>query len=160
MGNNLCRNCENKISDDFDFCPFCGSLFVEGERCKNHPGRDGDGVCLICENVFCKGCGRFVNGKFLCNEHDHYEIYQGMAKVYGSNDNVHCNYLADILKQEGINALVYVRKTSPISIGGVDYSLFRASGEYNGHLINEVKVMVPLSELLAAEKIVREFEIE
>ena len=43
-------------------------------------------------------------------------------------------------------------------MGGVDYSLFRASGEYNGHIINEIKLMVPCSEVLKAEKIIDEIE--
>ena len=39
-------------------------------------------------------------------------------------------------------------------LGGTDYSLFRASGDFNGHIINEIKLMVPCGKVLAAlEKI-------
>lgn len=158
MEKTICSYCDNEVSEDLDFCPYCGSLFLEDVKCINHSEVEAEGVCLICEDPYCKSCGKFTGRKFLCDKHSDYEIYQGMAKVFGSNDHVHCNYLADMLKQEGIHALVYMRKTSPISVGGVDYSLFRASGEYNGHLINEIKVMVPFHQVLDAEKILDEFE--
>jgi len=158
MENTVCANCENEVLDDLDFCPYCGTLFIEDVKCINHTDKKAKGVCLICEEPYCNDCGKFVAKKFLCSTHAHYEIYEGMAKVFGSNDHVHCNYLANMLKQETIHALVYMRKTSPISVGGVDYSLFRASGEYNDHLINEIKVMVPFHQVLEAEKIINEFE--
>ena len=50
------------------------------------------------------------------------------------------------------------RKTSPLSMGSPDYTLFRASGEYDGHIINEFKLMVPLQEVLPAEEKLRELE--
>ena len=158
MKNTICAFCENEISEDLDFCPYCGSLFIEDVKCINHTNTEANGVCLICEEPYCKECGKFTGKKFLCSIHKEYEIYEGMAKVFGSNDNIHCNYLADMLRQEGINALVYKRKTDPISIGGVDYSLFRTSGEDNKHLTNEVKVMVPFNQVLEAEKIIKEFD--
>lgn len=158
MENTICKFCENEVSKDLDFCPYCGTLFIDDVKCANHTENDAKAVCLICEEPYCKECGKFTGKKFLCSVHQDYEIYQGMAKVFGSSDHVHCNYLADMLKQEGINAFVYVRKTSPISVGGVDYSLFRASGEYNGHIINEEKVMVPFHQVLEAEKIIKDFE--
>jgi hypothetical protein len=45
-----------------------------------------------------------------------------------------------------------------IQMDGPDYTLFRASGEYNGHIINEFKLMVPCPEVLDAEKKLRELE--
>jgi hypothetical protein len=37
--------------------------------------------------------------------------------------------------------------------------LFRASGEFDGHLINEIKLMIPLQEVLRAEDILSEIDI-
>lgn len=154
----ICTNCENEVSDELDFCPFCGNLFLEEANCKNHPSQAATGACLICEEPYCDNCGGYVNEKFLCTTHENYEIYEGMAKVFGSNDYVHCNYIADILKQEKIDAIVYSRKVSPMHLGGTDYSLFRASGDFNGHIINEIKVMVPFADVIRAEEIIKEFE--
>jgi hypothetical protein len=44
-------------------------------------------------------------------------------------------------------------------LGGTDYSLFRASGDFDGHIINEIKLMVPCSEVLEAEKLISEINI-
>lgn len=158
MESYICTICDNDISENMDFCPYCGNLFLEDAKCINHKDIPGIGVCLICEEPMCNECGGYVNEKFLCTLHENYEIYEGMAKVYGSSDAVHCNYLADLLKQDNIQALVYSRKVSPISIGGGEYSLFRASGEYKGHLINEFKVMAPLGDVLKAEKIIKDID--
>lgn len=43
-------------------------------------------------------------------------------------------------------------------MGSPDYTLFRASGEYDGHIINEFKLMVPLQEVLPAKEKLRELE--
>jgi hypothetical protein len=43
-------------------------------------------------------------------------------------------------------------------LGGPDYSLFRASGEYDGHIINEFKLMVPCQEVEEAEAMLKELE--
>ncbi|MFQ5707661.1 MAG: hypothetical protein ACE5HO_09450 [bacterium] len=53
----------------------------------------------------------------------------------------------------------FSRKASPISIGGADYHLFRASGEYDGHRINEIKLMVPCKEAIKAAQVLRDLEI-
>ena len=158
MESYVCAKCENEVSEILDFCPYCGNIFLENINCVTHPESIAMGACLICEEAYCSECGGYVNEKFLCAKHETYEIYESMAKVFGKSDAVYCNYLADVLKQSDIKAIVYSRKVSPISIGGGEYSLFRASGEYKGHLINEFKVMVPLSDVLNAERIIGEIE--
>ena len=55
---------------------------------------------------------------------------------------------------------IYLLKESfPDVSGGTDYSLFRASGDFNGHIINEIKLMVLCSEVLEAEKIISELKL-
>lgn len=151
-----CDNCELEIDEDSDFCPRCGALISKGVKCTNHPSADADYVCVICSEPFCKNCGTIVSGIFLCAQHDSYEIYEGMARVYGSSDVAQVNYIKACLEQESLHTFIYSRKASPMHLGGSDYSLFRASGDW--HIINEVKIMVPCSEVLAAEKIISELE--
>lgn len=155
----FCENCELEIDESSDFCPRCGTLFSEGIKCTNHPSVDADYVCVICSDPFCKRCGSIVAGVFLCEIHDSYEIYEGMARVYGSSDVAQVNFVKDCLEQQSLHPFIYSRKASPMHLGGSDYSLFRASGDFNGHIINEVKVMVPCSEVLEAEKIIEELDV-
>ena len=96
MESYVCANCDNEVSEILDFCPYCGNLFLEDTKCVNHPESIAVGACLICEAPYCNDCGGYVNEKFLCSVHEHYEIYQGMAKVYGSSNAVYCDYLVNI----------------------------------------------------------------
>ena len=41
-------------------------------------------------------------------------------------------------------------------MGAADYTLFRPAGDYNGHIINELKVLVPCQEVQEAEQVLRE----
>jgi hypothetical protein len=154
----LCDFCGTEISVDAEFCGKCGTLFIDHASCFNHSDDDARGVCAICHQAYCKKCGLRVNGIFLCNEHSDYEIYEGMARVFGSSDEQRVNYLKAILKENDLHPFIYERKASPISMGGGDYTLFRASGDPKGHLINEIKLMVPCSEVLQAELIIDEID--
>ena len=154
-----CDNCDLEIEEGSDFCPRCGTLLNEGAKCINHPSANADYVCVICCEPFCKKCGAKVSGVFLCAQHDSYEIYEGMARVYGSSDFAQVNYIKSCLEQESLHPFIFSRKASPMHLGGTDYSLFRASGDFNGHIINEIKLMVLCSEVLEAEKIISELEL-
>ena len=161
MGDNeyICDNCELGIEESSEFCPKCGALFIEDTYCENHPKVEAGGVCVICSLPFCEKCGHRVNNIFLCNEHDGYEIYEGMARVFGSSDEVQISYLKECMVENNLHPFIYSRKSSPLHLGGTDYSLFRASGDFNGHLINEIKLMIPCSEVLEAEKIIKEIDL-
>jgi len=153
-----CGICNNKISGEDEFCPNCGAIFIDDVKCYNHEDSEADGVCVICSFPFCENCGSNINDLFLCNEHEHYEIIQGMAKIFGTSDALQANYIMEILKQEELHPFLFDRKASAISLGGTDYSLFRASGEYNGHLINELKILVPFQEILQAENFIKNLQ--
>jgi hypothetical protein len=154
-----CENCGNEISDDSEFCSYCGALFLDNTNCDKHESRDAEGVCIICRLPYCTECGSFVNKQFLCNEHSEYEIYEGMCRVFGSEDQMQVEYAMDCLKKSGLHPFLYSRKVSPISLGGPDYSLFRPSGDFRTHLVNEIKLMIPLPEALEAEEILRDLEM-
>jgi len=151
----ICGKCRTKALGDADFCPNCGNAFAEGLRCSNHKSSDAVGICVICCLPYCSRCVSRVNKLYLCHKHEGYEIYEGMARVYGVSDEAAASYVSDCLGKRGLHPLLYSRKASPISIGGSDYTLFTASGEYDGHIINEIKVMVPCGEVLTAEKVLR-----
>ncbi|MCF8414230.1 MAG: hypothetical protein K9G44_12490 [Melioribacteraceae bacterium] len=154
-GNNLvCDICDNEVAEEDEFCMKCGNLFLENVNCSLDDGNSAIGVCVICAEPFCKKHGKRYYTTFFCDEHSHYESYQGMARVHGESDPTNMDYFKSCLEQEGLHPFIYSRKTSPISLGGPSYSLFRASGEFNGHLINELKLMVPFTEVLIAEKLI------
>lgn len=152
----LCDFCGTEISNDTEFCTKCGTIFIDNVSCFIHPDDDAKGVCAICHQAYCKKCGLRVNSIFLCNQHSNYEIYEGMARVFGSSDEQQVNLYKSNLEQNNLHPFVYSRKASPISLGGPDYTLFKASGDSSGHIINEFKLMVPCSEVLQAEKIIDE----
>jgi len=154
-----CTQCSNGISMSDEFCPHCGHLLLKETRCRTHPDAPAAGVCIICAEPFCRSCSERVGKLFLCNDHCRYEIYQGMARVYGSSDAVQVDYAKSCLVEAGFHPFVYSRKASPMSLGGPDYMLFNASGEYDGHIVNEFKLMVPCQEVPAAEDTLRHLEI-
>ncbi len=154
----LCDFCGTEISNDTEFCTKCGTIFIDDVSCFNHSDDDAKGVCAICHQAYCKRCGLRVNSIFLCNEHSDYEIYEGMARVFGSSDEQQVNLYKSVLEENNLHPFIFQRKASPISLGGGDYTLFRASGDPNGHIINEIKLMVPCSEVLQAEKIIDELD--
>jgi hypothetical protein len=89
----LCDFCGTEISNDTEFCTKCGTIFIDDVSCFNHSDDDAKGVCAICHQAYCKRCGLRVNSIFLCNEHSDYEIYEGMARVFGTADEQYINYL-------------------------------------------------------------------
>ncbi len=139
-----------------DFCPHCGMLNRQDLKCANHKANSAEGACIICSKPLCSRCGGWVNKRFLCADHAGYEIYEDMARVYGVSDEAAAQYVCKCLEQDGLHAVLYARKASPISGGGPDYTLFVASGEYDGHIINEVKVMVPCQEVVRAERVLKD----
>jgi len=153
-----CFYCEIEVDANTEFCTKCGSVFIDNVLCTNHTEAEAEGVCVVCQHAFCNECGGFVNDVFLCDGHSEYEIYEGMARVFGSSDEAEVNFIKSCLETEGLHPFIYQRKTTPLHLGGVDYSLFRASGDVNGHLVNEIKLMMPCYEVLQAEKIIEDID--
>jgi hypothetical protein len=154
-----CPRCKEAVQPDDDFCVHCGELFVEDVPCSLHPDRSAEGTCIICATPFCSQCGGWTQKRFLCDQHSRYEIYEDNVRVFGSSDVVQVEFAADCLVKEGLHPVIFSRKASPLSLGGVDYTLFRASGEFDGHIINELKLMVPVQEVLEAQQKLRDLEL-
>ena len=163
MGNDnfICENCNNPVDESGKYCPECGSLFEKNIMCCNHPDENAEGICIICNKSFCNKCGMMVdrgysNNIFLCEEHSNCEIIEGMVRVYGTYDNVQVQYVNDCLEKEGLHPFVFFRKASFLHPGGENYTLYEPSGDFDGHIINEDKIMVPCKEVIQAEIILKE----
>jgi len=141
-----CTSCGTVVEDDSDYCPRCGTLLIDNIFCVSHKQVEAAGVCLICGEPFCKKCGHRMSNVFLCNLHNHYEIYEGMARVYGTSDEVQIHFVKHCLEEESLHPYIFSVESY---LGGTDYMMFRSSGQ-----MNEIKLMVPCAEVLQAEEII------
>jgi len=157
--NHMCANCMFQADDDSDYCPRCGILFIEEIKCETHSMDKAEGVCVICGKPFCSNCGHSVNNIFLCCEHDGYEIYEGMAKVFGTSDEIQIHYVKSCLEENSFHPFIYSKKSTPMQLGGNDQSLIDLSGSLDEKILNEIKLLVPCSEVLEAEKLINELSI-
>ena len=148
----FCDFCGTEISDDSEFCTICGTIFIDDVSCFNHSDDEAKGVCTICHQAYCKRCGLRVNSIFLCNEHSDYEVYEGMARVYGSSDEHQINYFKSVLEENKLHPFIFDKTDSPFAEGVGNRILTK------GNLLSEIKILVPCSEVLQAEKIIDELE--
>jgi len=148
----LCDFCGTEISNDSEFCTKCGTIFIDDVSCFNHSDDDAKGVCAICHQAYCKKCGLRVNGIFLCNQHSDYEIYEGMARVYGTLVREKILYYKSILEDNSLHPFIYDKTDSPFSEGIGNRILIK------GNNLSEIKILVPCAEVLHAEKIIDELE--
>jgi hypothetical protein len=158
-GKHLCTNCSFEADDDSDYCPRCGTLFIENVNCENHTENEAKGVCIICGKPYCSNCGRAIKNIFLCHEHDSYEIYEGMAKVFGTSDEIQIHYVKSCLEENSFHPFIYSKKSTPMQLGGNDKSLINLSGSGEKKILNEIKLLVPCSEVLESEKLISEIKI-
>lgn len=153
-----CPDCRNEVKQDDEFCTNCGTLFIEDVKCNIHPDKDADGVCIICSLPYCSKCGSLNNKHFLCTLHYNYEIFQDMARIYGTLDDTEAQYVKSCLLTEGLHPFIFCRD-QPKGGSRLVYTLYEATGDSGGHLVNEIKVMVPCQEVIDAEKTIKELGI-
>lgn len=154
----ICNSCDSELETESDYCYKCGEIFVDKISCSRHSELAAKGVCTICGEPFCKKCGHTVNNIFLCNEHDSYEIYEGMARVYGTSDEQELHYLKSCLEAEGLHPFAYSRKATNLHYGGINSSFFKSPNDTNNIIVNEIKLLVPCGEVLEAERIIGEIK--
>lgn len=147
----VCPRCSNEVEKEDDFCPHCGELFADAIACNEHPQVPAAGACIICAMPLCGKCGGLVANHFLCGHHITYEIYEGMVRIYGVLDDLAAQYAKTCLEQAGLHPLVFCRR-QPKGGPRFVYTLYAAAGDYDGHIINEIKVMVPCQEVEEAVK--------
>ncbi len=156
---NICTRCKAALRPDETFCKNCGSLFSDAVVCFNHNSVFAAGVCVICLRAFCKKCGGDSKGPFLCNVHWEYEVQEGMARVFGSMDNVQTQYVTSCLEQAGFHPFLYSRGFNPGA--GIVSSWYRVTIRNYGKYPNvELKVLVPFSEVIEAERILKQLNIQ
>lgn len=72
-------------------------------------GKKAKGVCIICCLAFCSECAGWVNNVFLCAIHEGYEIYEGMARVFGTSDEALAQHVLYSLEHAGLHPFIYSR---------------------------------------------------
>jgi hypothetical protein len=143
-----CERCNELVLTKDTYCQNCGGLFSDDLHCTKHKSVPADGVCVICSKPFCINCGGDVNKVFLCNLHFDHDVFEGMARVFGSMDNVRVHFAHTCLKQAGYHPYIYSRKYNPVA----DKVAITAIRNFGNHPATEQKVLVPFSEVLKAEK--------
>jgi hypothetical protein len=111
---------------------------------------------VICQKPFCQKCGSRVNKLSLCLNHERYEIVEGKARVFGDPDNVQAQHVAGCLEQAGLHPFIYSRRYNP----GADISPIFTWRQFGGHILGEIKVLIPFSEVLEAEKVLHSLGFE
>jgi hypothetical protein len=154
-----CTICKNSVSQEDEFCPECGTIFSDDISCINHPNINATGVCIICCIPFCDECGLIENKHFLCNDHVHYEIIEGMAKIYSVLDYTNAEYVKSCLELEGFHPFIFC-KVQPKGGSGLVQTLFEAQGDTKGHSVAEIKVMVPCQEVMESQLILEKLDIK
>ena len=159
QSDNLCTHCKATVSEQDKFCPNCGALFTDGWFCTNHHSTSAEGVCVICSKPFCKKCGKLSGGVFVCDPHWGYEIQEGMARVFGTTDNVEAQRVTTFLKQAGFHPFLYSRIFNPTADLVAVAGIVRGFGVGN-HPIPEQRVFVPFGEVLRAQETLHELGIK
>lgn len=156
----LCNTCNFEIETDSDFCPRCGTIFIEDVKCENHPDIEAEGVCVICTKPCCKNCGYADRDIFLCNEHDSIETYQGLAKVYGTVDEIQVHFIKQCLEDKGLHPFIFSKKSTALQLGGLDQPIIdSAINPGKNDVMNEIKLLIPFSEVMEARKTIDELEL-
>jgi hypothetical protein len=151
-----CERCGQSVAQDAVFCRSCGALFSDQPRCSVHHSVEAAGVCVICSKPFCKDCGGDVKKIFLCDSHfAEYEIYEGMARVFGCTDNVQAQFVTTCLEQAGFHPFLYSRMFNP----GADLVALTGPRNFGRYPIVELKVLLPFSEVLNAKKTLSELDL-
>jgi hypothetical protein len=156
----LCNTCNFEIQPDSDFCPRCGTIFIEEVKCEDHPEIEAEGVCVICKKLCCNKCGYKGKDVFLCNEHYNTETYQGLAKVYGTFDEIQVQFLKQCLEDKGLHPFIFSKKSTALHLGGIDHTIIDSViNPGKNDVMNEIKLLIPFTELIEAREIIDDLEL-
>jgi hypothetical protein len=149
-----CSHCSEEVTIDSDFCPHCGTLFVDGKDvfCDEHPKKSALGVCIICQKLVCDECGVEIHGRNFCTLHRKVKVEQDWAEVFRSTEISDAELIKSVLESAGQK--VSVQNFNSIGFiwdGGGDSPISRSN-------INKpAKVFVPIPEYLEAIKVVEDW---
>jgi len=150
-----CYYCGEEITDDSDFCPHCGTLFVDGKDifCDEHPQKSALGVCVICQKLICDECGVEIHRRNFCMGHRKVKVQQDWAEVFRSTEISDAELVKSVLESAGHK--VSVQNFNSIGFiwdGGGDSPISRSN-------INKpAKVFVPIPEYLKAVEEISEWK--
>jgi hypothetical protein len=147
--------CSSVVQEEAEYCPNCGAMFKEGFRYIHHQSKPADGICVICKRPFCSDCGADITYIFFCNHHGTYEVHEGMAQVFVHTDNVQVQHATLCLQQAGYHPFLFSRWFSP----GTDVERWIPFRKHARNPKTELKVLVPFSEVLEAEKTLRNLSL-
>jgi hypothetical protein len=150
-----CGQCSNAVKESDDHCHNCGAMFKEGFVCIHHRSRAAVGVCVICKRPFCDECGSDVMNVFFCSYHSNYEFHEGMPRVFGHTDNVLVQHVTQCLQQAGFHPFLFSRWFSP----SADFARWIPFRTYGRTRAVDLKVLVPFSEVIDAEKTLRSLSL-
>ncbi len=139
-----CENCGEEVEMDDRYCHSCGTLFVGEEEveCENHPSEPASGFCVVCEKPVCEDCARTKGGKLFCEDDKHVRIHEGWAVLLVTGHEYEAQMVKANLERADIESLVFSQQ---------DHVLFFTFGG-----LAKVKVMVPKSRFLEAQRILDE----
>jgi len=95
-----------------------------------------------------------VDTLFLCEDHDRYEIRDGLALVYGNVDPMQADYVGACLERSGLHPYLHSRRRPYDLLPGSGTDPFSGTAEATEAPI-ETEVRVPCHEILEAEEILR-----
>lgn len=134
-------------------------LFEVENFCARHHSVRANGVCIICAEPYCGKCGSWVHDRFLCREHEGYEIYEGMARVYGTLDDTMAQYVHARLAETGLHPFIFSRMQPLHGSCMLSNALLMPQGDYGGHLVYEIKILAPCQEVLKAERLLHDWDM-
>jgi hypothetical protein len=146
-----CPYCSEEVTADSDFCPHCGTLFVDGKdvMCDEHPAKSALGVCIICRKLVCDECGMETGRRFFCSAHRKVEVREDWAEVFRSTEVADAELIKSLLESTGLKVLGQnFNSIGFVWDGGGDSPISRSN-------INKpAKVFVPIPEYLQAMEVI------
>lgn len=142
-----CHHCGLVVKEEEVFCTNCGGLLHGMIPCGRHADEEADGVCVICSMRCCSECGGWMGSFFLCNVHKRYEVREGKVGVFRSAQHARVERAAASLKEAGLHP---------------DIQRDQEGGRTSSGEITETdqrRVVIPIREVLKAEKILRGVEM-
>jgi hypothetical protein len=101
-------------------CPACGGL-ERAAACPIHRDRLTTSACVICGTAVCHECRRGGRHAALCARHERVSVIEGWAEALRTSDELEARWLADLLRESGIEAQVLSQKdrANVVTFGGL-----------------------------------------
>ncbi len=155
MKTKQCDRCGEVVTQDSDYCIYCGAILKQEEHilCAFHPDQLATAVCVLCQQPLCSQCDYSVNNHTVCTFHQDVEIVEDFAVIFTSTDISEAELIRALLKEN--NFQVVVQNFDSIGFtweGGGDSSVSRSN------LNKPARVLVPLWEYSDAEQCIDEWQ--